>query len=61
MNEVKVLKKLAGRRKMFEDYITLVKKPDRLRRGTWEVRREEPKTRESKMLGVRGGKWEVKK
>lgn len=60
MNGVKVLKKLAGRRKMFEDYITLVKKRDRMSRETWDVRREESKKRESKMLWVRGGKWEVR-
>ncbi len=53
MNEVTVLKKLAGRRKMFEDYIILVKKRDRMRR-------EESKTRESKMLWLRGGKWDVR-
>lgn len=64
MNEVKVLKKLAGRRKMFEDYITLVKKPEgvsgRLRREAWDVRREESKTRESRILGIRSGKWDMR-
>lgn len=60
MNEVKVLKKLAGRRKMFEDYITLVKKRDRLSRETWDVRREESRTRESRILGIRSGKWDMR-
>lgn len=39
-----VLKKLAWRRKMFEDYMALVKRPDRtrgkMRRETWDMRRE---------------------
>lgn len=60
MNEVKVLKKLAGRRKMFEDYIILVKKPEgvkgRLRRERWGVKCEKLKVRESKMAG----KWDVR-
>lgn len=48
---VNVIKKLVSRRKMFEDYITLVKNPDGvkagLRREMWEVRREKFKKYET--------------
>ncbi|MFX4262610.1 hypothetical protein ACOBQJ_10440 [Pelotomaculum propionicicum] len=64
--EDNVLKKLARRRKMFEDYITLVKRPDGvkgiMRREMWDVRREkfkEPK-KATGMLAVRRSIGNVK-
>lgn len=50
-HEFNVLKKLVRRRKMFENYITLVKKPDGVKAGLisemWEVGREKLKRNEA--------------